>query len=294
MPAMNRREFLVSAGAVVACAGAPLQVYAAAEQARGASAAEILGWRLGCCAYSFNRFTFFETVEKISALGLKYVVGYNWQPLSPEKPGLLFSDNLSTADRRAVKKRLADAGVTIPCCYCNKLADEADLRRLFDFAQEMGIATIDGEPPVAALDMLDRLCEQYRIHVAIHSHAKPAPHWQPEELMKLFDGHSRWIGACCDTGHWARSRLDPIATLRILEKRILTFDLKDVNEKGVCVPFGKGLGRIGDILTELHQQRFQGVIGIEYDNPSDRLEKDVAECVAFFHQTSEKLVLKEN
>ena len=133
------------------------------------------------------------------------------------------------------------------------------------FQGVIGIETIDGEPPPEAFDMLEKLCDEYRINIAVHNHAKPSPYWRPETLMKLFQGRSRRIGACCDTGHWARSGLDPLETLRKLQGRILTFDLKDVNSEGVCVPFGTGKGDIRGILAELRRQRFRGVIGIEYD-----------------------------
>ena len=41
--------------------------------AKGAPNAEKLGWQLGCQAYSFNRFTFEEAVDKIASLGLHCV-----------------------------------------------------------------------------------------------------------------------------------------------------------------------------------------------------------------------------
>ncbi len=292
MTCMNRRRFLRSTGIVAAtvCGGRVLQPLLAAEKTSCHAAAEKLGWRLGCCAYSFNHLTFFETVDKVASLGLKYLVGFNWQKLSSAKADVVFSENMSAGDRVETKKRLADAGVKIPCCYCGGLAEEGPTRKLFDFAREMGIETVDGEPPIESLGMLEKLCEEYHIQVAIHSHAKPAPHWQPDDLMKMFEGRSRWIGACCDTGHWARSGLNPIETLQKIRKRILTFDLKDVNKDGVCVPFGTGKGDISGILKELHRQQFQGVFGIEFDSqqPAD-VEKNVAECIAYFNQTAEEL-----
>ncbi len=293
MTCMDRRRFLRSAGvlAATACSGNVLRPLMASETAPSLSAAEKLGWRLGCCAYSFNHLTFFETVDKVASLGLKNLVGFNWQKLSPQKPDAVFSENMSAADRAETKKRLADAGVKIPCCYCGGLAEEGPTRKLFDFAREMGIETIDGEPPIESLGMLEELCEEYHIQVAIHSHAKPAPHWQPDDLMKMFEGRSRWIGACCDTGHWARSGLNPIETLQKIQKRILTFDLKDVNKDGVCVPFGTGKGDISGILKELHRQQFKGVFGIEFDSQQPaNVEKNVAQCIAYFNKTAKELV----
>ena len=150
----------------------------------GASPAEKLGWRLGCCAYSFNHLTFYETIGKVASLGLKQVVGFNWQKLDPRKADAVFREAMSAAQRHETKKRLGDAGVKIPCCYCNGLAEEDACRRLFDFAREMGIETLDGEPPVEAFDMLEKLCDEYQLNVAVHNHAKPSPYWKPETLLK--------------------------------------------------------------------------------------------------------------
>lgn len=290
---IDRRIFLRTSGALTAaavCAGlAPRHLFAA-EVGQAAPHAEKLGWRLGCCAYSFNNLSFYETIDKVASLGLKRIVGFNWQKLGPRKAAI-FSENMSVAERRETKKRLDDAGVKSPCCYCGALAEENACRRLFDFAREMGIETLDGEPPVEAFDTLEKLCDEYQLNVAVHNHSKPASYWKPETLLKVFQGRSKRIGACCDTGHWARSGLNPVETLQKLQGRILTFDLKDVDEKGVCVPFGTGKGDIRGILTELHRQRFQGVFGIEYDQHPADIEKELAQCIAYFNNTAENLAL---
>ncbi len=49
----------------------------------------------------------------------------------------------------------------------------------------------------------------------------------------------------------------------------MPFHLKDVDKFGeksaVCVPRGEGAGQIGEILKEMHRQRWQGDFGIEYE-----------------------------
>jgi hypothetical protein len=88
-----------------------------------------------------------HVLDMVAALGLKYTVGFNWQKLDPQIPDAIFNEQMSAAERQQAKKRLSAAGVKLPACYCRKL-DAADAcRRLFDFCREMGIETIDGEPP---------------------------------------------------------------------------------------------------------------------------------------------------
>jgi sugar phosphate isomerase/epimerase len=255
----------------------------------GAPHAELLGWRLACNAYSFNHLAFYETIGKVAALGLNCLVGFNWQKLDPQKPEAIFNEQMSASQRRETKKRLSDAGLKLTGCYCRELAKEDACRVLFDFAREMGMETLDGEPPLAAFDMLERLCDEYGINLAVHNHAEPSPYWRPETLLKIFHGRSKRIGACCDTGHWGRSGLSSVEALRKLEGRILTFDLKDVGDDGLCVPFGTGECDIRGMLKELKRQRFRGVLGIEYGRRSESHEAEIAQCVAYFEKVSQEL-----
>jgi sugar phosphate isomerase/epimerase len=167
----------------------------------------------------------------VAALGLKWIVGFNWQKLGPKTPEAIFGERMSAAERQETKRRLCDAGIKLVACYCRDLAHEDVCRQLFDFSREMGIETLDGEPPVEAFDMLEKLCNEYQINLAVHNHAKPSKYWNPETLLGIFQGRGPRIGACCDTGHWTRSGLPSVETLAKFQGRVLTFDLKDINSR---------------------------------------------------------------
>ena len=88
---INRRHFLKSTGAIGLSLGlltkGTSNLWAAdvaAEAVKGAPNAEKLGWRLGCQAYSFRLFTFFEAIDKTASLGLKYIEAFPNQALSKE------------------------------------------------------------------------------------------------------------------------------------------------------------------------------------------------------------------
>ena len=89
---IDRRRFLKTTGALAAgvglagLSGSPLL---AEQLASGAPHAEKLGWRLGCQAYSFNRFTFYEAIDKTARLGLHYIEAYPGQKLS-QRPSPFF------------------------------------------------------------------------------------------------------------------------------------------------------------------------------------------------------------
>jgi sugar phosphate isomerase/epimerase len=289
---ITRRRFLQEGSALGTGVGLlvlPPNSRAAAQTGKGAPHAERLGWRLACCAYTYNKLTFYETIGKVAGLGLKHMVGFNWQRLDPQRADAVFSEQMPAAERREAKKRLKDAGLKLPACYCRQLAKEDACRKLFEFAKEMGMETLDGEPPFEAFDMLEKLCGEYKLNVAVHNHAKPSTYWDPETLLKTLQGRSKRIGACCDTGGWTWSGLSSVETMKKLQGRILTFDLKDVTDERISVPFGTGKSDMRGIFQELRRQRFRGVLGIEYGQRGPGSEAEIAQSVAFIDKVAQEL-----
>ncbi len=245
-------------------------------------------WKLAVQTYTFNRFTLMEAIEKADALGLKDVEGFAWQKVGGEH-GDVQLVQADDAVRDAVKRKLDDAGIRMLNCYFQLPNDEAKLRETFAFCKQMGIETIVGEPPAEAFDLMDALTAEYGVNLAVHNHPRHPEDpsytfWKPENVMKLLDGRNPRMGACADTGHWARSGLDPAACLKIYDGRLISLHLKDVNERGAAghdVPFGTGVSDVRGQLAELDRQRFSGVIAIEYENNMQDNMADVAACIAF-------------
>jgi sugar phosphate isomerase/epimerase len=261
--------------------------------ARGAPNAEKLGWRLGCQAYSFNKFTFYEAVDKNASLGLKYIEAYPGQQLSKEKPDLKLDHNMSPETRDEVKAKLREVGVTLVNYGVVGLSnDEAANRIVFDFAKAMGIETIVSEPPPEALELIDKLCQEYDINMAIHNHPRPSRYWNPKKVLDVCQGRSKRIGACADTGHWMRSGVDPLDALKMLEGRIVSFHFKELNEKdrrAHDVPWGTGAGDVKAWLTEIKRQGVKAVFSIEYEHNWLNSVPEIAECVKYFDKVAEEL-----
>ena len=288
---MNHRiETLGKAMAFVAVfALAPLSVAAGP----GAPNAEKLGWRLGCQAYSFNRFTFFEAVDKVASLGLKYIEGYPGQGLSPEKPDIKFDHNMSAETQAEVKAKLDASGVKLVVYGVVGLpTEEAECRKVFDFAKAMGIETICSEPAEDAFDVIEKLCDEYGVNLAIHNHPKPSRYWDYKNVLQVCEGRSKRIGACADTGHWMRSGIDPVEALMALEGRIISFHFKDLDEfdrKAHDVPWGTGKGNVKAMLTEIHRQGVKAVFSVEYEHNWENSLPDIAESVAYFDKVAAEL-----
>ena len=253
------------------------------------------GWRLGVQAWTFNRFTFYEAVDKTASLGLDWIEAYpHGQKLSKDKPDIIFGHNMPEQIKQEVKQKLKDAGIKlVNYGVANLPNDEKQCRKVFDFAKEMGIETIVSEPPAEAFDMLDKLCQEYKIKVAIHNHPKPSGYWNPDTVLKVCEGRSKWIGACADTGHWMRSGLNPLEVLKKLEGRIISLHLKDINEfgnpKAHDVIWGTGVGDVKAMLAELNRQNFKGVFSIEYEHNWEKSLPEIRQCVAYFNKVAGEL-----
>lgn len=251
------------------------------------------GWHLGSQSYTFKNFTFYEAVDKVASLGMDWIEAYPRQRVSEETADLRFSD-MPPEIRQRVKAKLADAGVRLVNYGVVGLPeDTVECRKVFDFARDMGVETIVSEPPEEAFDLIEKLCEEYQIKVAIHNHARPSHYWNPDKVLEVCRGRSKLIGACGDTGHWMRSGVNPLEALQKLEGRLISLHFKDLNEFGVReahdVIWGTGKADVKALLTELDRQNFQGVFSIEYEHNWDNSVPEIRQCVAYFNKVAREL-----
>jgi sugar phosphate isomerase/epimerase len=257
----------------------------------GAAVDEKLGWRLSMQAYTFHRGTFFEAVDKTNALGLKYIEMFPDQRISEDDSATTNFD-MGAAARLKVKEKLRAAGLKLVNYGVVGARDEAGWRSLFEFARDMGIETVVIEPGPKHMDLVEELCDEFEINVAIHNHPKPSHYWNPDTVLKAVKGRNKRMGACADTGHWMRSGLDPIECLKKLEGRIVSLHFKDLNksgQEGHDVPWGTGAGNAKGMLAEIKRQGFKGVFSIEYEYNWDKSVPEIGRCIEYFKRTSAAL-----
>jgi sugar phosphate isomerase/epimerase len=295
-PGCSRRAFVRNGGALVAAAGLCRGLPVLAEPVKVSTpAAEKLGWRMAVQLYTYRRFPMYEALDKIAALGVRHIEPCFFLRLDKARPKLKTSEDLPADVRKEFKAKLDERGMAMSSYYAQLGADAGKAKRIFAFCREMGTGTIVAEPPAEAFDMIEKLCEEYGINVAIHNHPESPKqtYWNADHILAVCKGRGRRIGACCDTGHWVRSGLDPVTCLKKLEGRILAFHLKDAAEKGNRksrdVPLGEGQANYAEVLKELHRQGYQGLTTIEYEHDSPALQEDVAKCVAFVESAAKRL-----
>jgi sugar phosphate isomerase/epimerase len=118
--------------------------------------------------------------------------------------------------------------------------------------------------------------------MALHNHPSS---WPADKVLAAARDRGKLIGACADTGHWYRTGKAPLENLKLLEGRIMSLHLKDLDEAKQDVPFGTGKCDVNAILAELRRQGFQGYFSIEYERGGvGDLMVNIAKCVEFFDQ----------
>lgn len=247
------------------------------------------GFALGLQAYTFNRFSVFEAIEKTDEAGGRVIEFYPGQKLSKEEPNVKWDHNASPETIAKVQAKLAKHHIkAVNYGVVGIPKEEAEARKIFEFAKTLGLYAVTTES-LDALDTIEKLVKEYDIRVAYHEHAKDPKRpeyqiWDPHFLAQKLHGRDSRIGSCADTGHWASSGLKPIDCLRILKGRIISTHLKDRAAIGSHLPdqiYGMGVSDVKGCLAELKAQGFQGNIAIEYENNWDHSVPDVAQCIGF-------------
>lgn len=255
--------------------------------------------------WTFRKFSFFEALQRIKALGVEYVQPYPGQILDSENPKLRFDHNLPEEQIDRVKQRLKELGLTLVSYgVVNFENNEEEMREVFEFAKEMGIRTIVTEPSYDDYSLIDKMVKEYRIGIAVHNHPTPSKYARPETVLYRVDGLDPRIGACADTGHWMRTGVNPLEALRALKGRIQDVHLKDLNAFGTKeaydVPFGQGKANVHDILAELTLQDYAGYIAIEHekredvDNPSPAVRKGLEYVKSVMYYQDHEQILRRS
>ncbi len=288
--AVSRRQFLRAGGAAaLGLAGLSAWLRAADE---GAKADPFDGFVLGVQSYTFRNFDLEGALKGIHDLGLHYVE---------------FATNHvkvdSTPEQVAAVLRLCKDYDIAPVAYgVQHFSKDHDAnKRAFEFGKQLGIKSLSADPDPDSFDSLDKLCDEYKIAIAIHPHGPQGDHlhrwYSAEIIMAAVKDHHPLIGSCLDTGHLIRSarppfnkKLVPQDQVRVMDGRNFNMHLKDHdNRRDTDVPFGQGALDVAAVLKALRDVHFKGTLSIEYEAHPEAPAPDVKECVAVFKESVKKL-----
>jgi sugar phosphate isomerase/epimerase len=280
---LTRRAFL----------GASAATAAGLLVSRSATAADdFAGFAVGVQSYTFRSFDLEQMLKKTKELGLKSAEFY-----SKHIPTDSSADKLKAIMKLCEEYEVKPIGFGVS----GFSKDHDANKKLFDFGKTLGLKYLSADPSPDAFDSLDKLCDEYKIAIAIHPHGPSGKGrhrwWSAEVIMKAVKDHHKLIGTCLDTGHLIRmdqlgEKLDPAEQVKLMGERNFAMHLKDHdNQKKTDVPFGAKEGRLDvpAVLKALKEVKFKGHIAIEYEaNPNDP-SPDMKKCVAFVKEAAGKL-----
>jgi len=259
------------------------------------AAQEKLAWPLGMTAYTFHKYSLFETIEKTEQVGLAYLGGLSFQKVSKDI-NKNFDARLSDEELKAIRLKLDNASVRLLTHFYAQIpGEEQGCRAVFEFARKLGIETLISEPPLEALDTIERFCDDYDINLAIHNHGpqQSPKYWSPEAVMQVCAGRGPRIGVCADIGYWMRSSIDPVAAVKTIGRRLLVVQMHDLHAltaDGHDVPWGTGAGRTEAFLREVHRQGIKPkMFGLEYSYDWFDSMPEVTQSARFFDKVTLEL-----
>lgn len=281
---ITRRGFL---GATAATAGALLMPNTAP------AADDFAGFAVGVQSYTFRNFDLEQALKRIKELGLKSAEFYSKHIPTDSTP-----DKLKAILALCKEYEVAPLGFGVSGFSKNHDAN----KKMFDFGKAIGVKYLSADPSMDSFDSLDKLCEEYKIAIAIHPHGpagqgKRHQWWSAEIIMKAVKDHHKLIGTCLDTGHLLRmeqlgEKLDPAEQVKIMGDRNFAMHLKDHdNKKKEDVPFGDpaGILNVSSVLKALKSVKFTGHIAIEYEAHPNDPSPDMKKCVAHVKEVAAKL-----
>ncbi|HLT06172.1 MAG TPA: TIM barrel protein [Cyclobacteriaceae bacterium] len=243
-------------------------------------------WETGIALYSFNRYSFPETLDMAKRAGVRLVEGFFFHQLGGEFGSKGLAD-LEQTELGKIKDLLGMRDLEMRSMYAGgETAD--DWVRMYQIGEELGLEFLVGEPEPEHWDLIDSLGKASGISMAIHEHARGLSRfWHPDSVLIALEGRESFK-ACGDLGHWVRSGLDPVDCLKKLEGHLLGIHAKDLDEFGAIkandVKLSTGVIDYKAVVEELNRQDFDGPIYIECEHDWDSNFGDVKYAVDFLNR----------
>ena len=259
------------------------------------------GFAIGCQAYTFNRFTVFEAIEKTAEAGGKVIEFFPGQKLSKEQPDVKWDHDASDEVVEKVKAKLAQHHIkAVNYGVVGIPKDEAGARKIFEFAKKIGLRAVTTESS-DAIDTIEKMVKEFDIKVGFHDHPRRQEQAELPDVGSVLhprvckDRDPR-IGACADTGHWQTSGINPVWCCACAEgphRQQPPEGQGRLRARATTCRTAQGVGEIGRVLAELKAQGFDGNISIEYEYNWENSLPEVKQCIDFVRAYSPRSNLSQ-
>ena len=217
--------------------------------------------RLGVASYSFREFQRHMAIEGTVKCGVHYINLKDMHLPFDSTPA-----DFTKCRRDLEKARLTlEGGGNIPL----DKADEADIRRKFEYAKAAGMPLMVCAPTKESLPIAEKMVKEYNIKMAIHNHGPEDKHFPtPQSVLAAVKDLDPRCGLCIDCGHTARTGVDVVESIHEAGPRLYSMHIKDLanfQDKASQVPVGDGIMPIPRIFQMLKRISYKGCVMLEYE-----------------------------
>src|SRR2546423_7420608 len=227
MTNISRRQLIKASALACAVPALPATSLAFAAGAAAEEGDPWLGLKVGVATYTLRELPIEEAIKGVTRVGLKYV------SIKNVKNHIDLSH--TSAERKQRAGMFRDAGL-IPLSVGNvsMRTGEADIRKAFEYARDIGVPTIVCAPSLEAIPFLDKMVKEFDIKLAIHNHGPEDKGFfpSPYDVMRAVEKFDQRIGLCIDVGHTARAGVDPAESILKCQERLSDCPMKDISPLG--------------------------------------------------------------
>lgn len=240
------------------------------------------GFRMGIQSYSLRGFDAKKAAQVTKNLGLHYWEAY---------PGHIAVSTVpkQVAESKAILEQADIKMIAFGVVEFDE--NETKARTFFDFAKAMGIETLSANPQKTngTFDLLDKLVAEYEINIAIHNHGPNARYDKIDDVTKWVKGRHPRVGACVDTGHYLRSRENPVEAMDRLRDRLYGVHLKDVRDAKIMTILGEGDLDVVGCLKLLKEIKYGHSLALEYEENHQNPVSDLEVCLSTVRKAIKKI-----
>jgi inosose dehydratase len=272
---LTRRDILAAGMATVGAISSGTTLLARGV-ASGAREGDYGPFKMGLQSYSLRGYAKDGKADVGRALAVTKELGVHYWEAYPDH----MATSADPSKLRAIKEETEGAGVQVIGYGVVHLGkDEAANRQIFDFARAMGFGYLSVDPDPQSFDLLDKLVDEYNIPIGIHNHGPGHRFAKVDTIAKAIKDHSPRIGCCIDTGHFLRSREDPVRAAEVFAGRVYGVHLKDVKNAETFTLLGQGDLRTVDLLKTLAAGKYSYCLAIEYEEKPENPVDDIKACL---------------
>ncbi|HEY2412474.1 MAG TPA: sugar phosphate isomerase/epimerase [Pirellulaceae bacterium] len=278
MKFISRRE-LIKTSALAAA----IRMFPSLGMTAGAVAAEDAdpwhGLKFGVATYTLRDLPIEEAIKGVKRVGLKYV------SIKNVKNHIDLSH--SPEERKQRAQMFRDAGLTpLSVGNVSMRSGEAEIRKAFEYARDIGVPTIVCAPSLDSIPILDKMVKEFDIRLAIHNHGPEDKGFfpSPYDVMRAVEKFDQRIGLCIDVGHTARAGVDPAESILKCKDRLYDCHMKDISalgDKNTPIEGGRGILDTKSILQALLNINYKGLVGFEYEKDAKDPVPGLAESVGY-------------